>query len=356
MTALPPFSLSYTPSLPELLTALDVSLALTTHQAGKLVLVSPAGADRLVQLPRNFTKALALGVDGDRMALATRSEVVVLRNAPSLGASYPKQPRTYDGFYAPRVTHHTGPLDIHGLAWGHQDGREALWAVATVFSCLATLDASASLVPRWHPPFISRLEPDDRCHLNGMAMDGGAPAFVTALGQGDAARSWRAGLPRGGVLVHVPTREVLLTDLPMPHSPRLYDGRLYALFSATGEVVRIDPERRTFDVIRRLDGFVRGLAFAGDYLFVGLSRLRPTASAFKELEMSHKANQAGVVVLHLGTGAIVGTLEYKSSVDEIFDLAVLPGLRRPGVLGTHDETHQSAVVTPEKTYWAAPEE
>lgn len=58
-------------------------------------------------------------------------------------------------------------------------------------------------------------------------------------------------------------------------------------------------------------------------------------------------------MLHLGTGAIVGTLEYKTSVDEIFDVAVLPGLRRPGVLGTHDEAHRKAVVTPEKTYWAA---
>jgi hypothetical protein len=28
-------------------------------------------------------------------------------------------------------------------------------------------------------------------------MENGAPAFVTALGQGDSARSWRAGLPRG---------------------------------------------------------------------------------------------------------------------------------------------------------------
>jgi hypothetical protein len=35
--------------------------------------------------------------------------------------------------------------------------------------------------PRWRPPFISALAAEDRCHLNGLCLAKGRPAFVTAL-------------------------------------------------------------------------------------------------------------------------------------------------------------------------------
>ena len=61
----------------------------------------------------------------------------------------------------------TGNIQIHEMAWGA--GNE-LWVVNTRFSCLCTLDGSASFAPRWRPPFVSALEPTDRCHLNGMCV------------------------------------------------------------------------------------------------------------------------------------------------------------------------------------------
>jgi Domain of unknown function (DUF4915) len=48
-----------------------------------------------------------------------------------------------------------------------------LWAVNARFSCLCSLDRSASFAPPWRPPFVTVLEPTDRCHLNGLAMEGG---------------------------------------------------------------------------------------------------------------------------------------------------------------------------------------
>jgi hypothetical protein len=52
----------------------------------------------------------------------------------------------------------------------------------------------------------------------------------------------------------------------MPHSSRLYDGRLYMLFLATGELVEVKPESGSYDVVTGLHGFVRGMARYGDYL------------------------------------------------------------------------------------------
>ena len=343
----PPFSLTYTPELPELIAALGVTLALTTHQAGKLIFVSSPDGQRLVQLPRTFPGAIALGCEPGRLAVASRSEVVVLADTSSLAQGYPKQPGTYDAFFAPRVTYHTGPLDLHGLAWG----TDGLWAVVTLFSCLGLVGEGESFSARWQPRFVSALEPEDRCHLSGMAMQDGAPRYVTSLGRGDAPKAWRAALPRGGLLMDVPSGEIALGDLAMPHSPRIIDGELYALLSASGEVIRIEPEAARYEVVRQLDGFARGLVEHGGYLFVGMSRLREGSSVFRQLPMTHRAKRSGVTVVHLASGTLVGQLEYESSVDEIFDLALLPCTRRPGVLGIADDTHRGAIVAGGRSFW-----
>ena len=72
----------------------------------------------------------------------------------------------------------TGEIQCHEIAWGSTDnGEPDLWIVNTLFSCLAGLDPRYSFVPRWRPPFVSALAPQDRCHLNGLAMrDGPRPS------------------------------------------------------------------------------------------------------------------------------------------------------------------------------------
>src|SRR4029077_6446966 len=85
----------------------------------------------------------------------------------------------------------------------------------------------ASFNPRWRPPFVTELEPSDRCHLNGLGMVAGRPKYVTALGETDEAAGWRADKARGGVLMDVDSGEVLCRGLSMPHSPRWHGGRLW---------------------------------------------------------------------------------------------------------------------------------
>jgi uncharacterized protein (TIGR03032 family) len=115
-------------------------------------------------------------------------------------------PQKHDAAYLPRQIHVTGDIDIHELAWAGEE----LWLVNTKFGCLCTLDPDHSFVPRWRPHFVSELAPQDRCHLNGLAVVEGEPRFVTALGATDTPGGWRDNKRDGGILMAVPENQILL--------------------------------------------------------------------------------------------------------------------------------------------------
>ena len=347
-----PFECTYSPNFPELLMQLDISLAVSTYQAGKVVFLSPVNENTLIQLPRNFTFAMALGIKGNKLAVAARDEVNILSNDPSLAANYPGQPNTYDNFYVPRTTYHCGRLNIHGFHW---DDR-GLLAVNTQFSCLSYINESHSFEPVWKPPFITELAPEDRCHLNGMAIRNDRPEYVTTLGSGDKAGCWRETRPFGGTLIHVESSEIILEKLGMPHTPKFLNGELYALLSATGELIKIDAQRGTYDVVVQLDGFVRGMCLVQDYLFVGLSRVRQNHPTENLLPIADKAKSAGIVAVHLPTGTVHAKLTYRASVEEIFDVEALPGMKRPGIINTLNDHYKLSLTAPGMSWWGKPEE
>lgn len=349
-----PFTCSYSGQIPELLSALNCTLAISTYQAGKLILLSPGNDGRLVQLPRTFPKPMGIALDesGNKMALACRDEVVVFSNAPQLGLHYPQKPGVYDAFYLPRLTYHTGPLDIHDLTWGDR----GLYAVNTLFSCLVTFDDTHNFTPCWKPSFITALRPEDRCHLNGMALVNGKPGYVTAFGKWDEPQGWKKTVGKGGLLIDCASGEIVLENLPMPHSPRIINGQLFLLFSATGELAVVQPKQRTCDVVARIGGFVRGMDHCGDYLFICTSKQRTQSSSAGKLHLGDRENTAGVTVLHLPSGTIAGQIRYESSVEEIYDLRVLPGKRRPNILSSTRPEHSRAISLPGDSYWAMDQE
>jgi len=340
-----PFDCTYTPGVPELLAGLECSLVVSTYQAGKVIFISPH-EDGLIQLPRNFLKPMGLAVDGNRMAVATRHEVVVLASDPRLAAFHPSQAGRYDALFVPRASFYVNEVDLHDMAWAG----DTLWAVNTLFACLCTIDADYSFVPRWRPPFISALAPEDRCHLNGMVLVDGRPAYVTALGTADTPTGWRENRYGGGVLIHAPSQEIVLSALPMPHSPRVYNGKVYMLLSLLGALVEVDPERGSFTEIARVPGFVRGLARHGDYLFIGMSKLRP-GRVFPDLPLDRDKLLPGIAIVHLPSGTVAGMLQYRTDCEEIYDVQVLPGVRRPGIIGLGDGMHLNALSTPEAVFW-----
>lgn len=343
-----PFSCNHTSELPELLGTLKLSLAISTYQAGKVIFVSSDG-ENISLLPRNFDTPMGLAVEGNKMAVATKDEVITLVHDHSMGSTYPKKPGVYDTLFMPRQRLYTGALAMHDMAFTGS----TILGVNTAFSCLCTVDSEYSFKPVWMPPFITELTAEDRCHLNGLAVEEGKPKYVTALGMSNSRQGWRDKKLSGGMLMDVETNEAIFTDLPMPHSPRIYDGDLYMLLSATSEVVKVDVKAGTYDVINRLPGFTRGLARHGDYLFVGLSKLRNTHT-FGDLELAGRKDMiCGIVVLHLATGAIVGQMEFVRTCEEIYDVQVLPGLVRPGIVGPDSDINKRGLSLPETSFWSA---
>jgi uncharacterized protein (TIGR03032 family) len=337
------FHYHQTDNFAPLLRQLNASLLVTTYQANKLLAVraGPAGLSTLV---RTFDRPMGLAVNGHDIALGTRHSVWFFRNAPDI-APRVEPAGQHDACYLPRSSHVTGDIGIHEMAWAGDE----LWIVNTRFSCLCTLDPDYSFVPRWRPPFITALAAEDRCHLNGLALADGAPRYVTALGETDTAGGWRANKPQGGCLLDVPSGQVVARGLSMPHSPRLRDGRLWLLESGTGRLLLVDPATRRGQAVAELPGFARGLAFAGPYAFVGLSRIRPT-SAMDGVPLAARRDRlkCGVGVVDLRSGRVEAFLQFQTAVEEIFDVQLLPGLRFPEVVGFQKETfHHTFIVPPE---------
>lgn len=86
-----------------------------------------------------------------------------------------------------------------------------------------------SFVPFWKPPFLTDLTAEDRCHLNGLAVVGGCPQYVTALGDTNTAAGWRLNKPHDGCVIDVPSGALVAHGLSMSHSPRWHDGRQWLL-------------------------------------------------------------------------------------------------------------------------------
>ncbi|MCU0430182.1 MAG: TIGR03032 family protein [Cytophagaceae bacterium] len=335
----------------ELLTELNGTIALTTYQAGKLILISALNKEEIVQLPRQYDKAMGLAVRGSKMAVATKDEVQVLASSNALALHYGKTPGMYDTLFLPRATYYSGEIDLHDMAWGN----EGLWGVNTRFSCLCLINDEYSFENKWTPFFVSDQTPDDRCHLNGMAMLEGRPAFVTALGATNVGKAWRENILEGGVILDVDSNEIVINGLPMPHSPRIFDGKLYALSSARGEIICIDTNSGKYEVVTKVQGFLRGMCRKGDVVFVGLSKLRQNASTFRDLPIARESIFSGVVAIHLPSGKQIGYIKYENSVEEIYDVQFLDGMKRPGILNTLKEEHRRALVTNTDAYWSSAE-
>lgn len=331
---------------PHWLSQVAGSLVLTAAQAGKVILVGWNG-QQVTILPRQFDRPMSIAVAGDRLALATQQEVISFANASVLAHRYLEdQPGQYDALYLPHATHFTGALQIHDLAYGD----EGLWLVNTRFSCLAQLSLEFSFIPRWHPPFITALTPDDRCHLNGLAMVAGKPKYVTAFGKTDTPCGWQPTRTTGGILLDIDTGEILLQGLSMPHAPRWHQGKLWLLNSGTRELWQIDPATQQHEVVCALPGFGRGLCLVEDYAIVGLSQIREHAAAIPAPHPFDRL-RCGVVVVDLQQGKPIGQLEFSSGCHELHSIAFLPGLVHPTLLSPSKGTTQQAMTTPEFAYW-----
>jgi uncharacterized protein (TIGR03032 family) len=342
----------------EWISAYNGCLAITTYQAKKLMLVAWDGTQVTV-LPRYFDRPMgcsaAPAANGQpaKLALATRYAVRLFADSPQLAVDYlPKEPGRHDALFLPRMTYHTGNLAAHDLAFG----AAGLWVVNTRFSCLARVSDSFSFIPAWKPPFVSDVVPEDRCHLNGLALVDGSPGYVTCLGEVDVAGGWRETKATGGVVVDVRTGWVLARGMAMPHSPRWHAEKLWVLNSGAGELLAIDPASGRGGVVCALPGYLRGMALEGPFALVGLSQIReqhifgglPVLNRFPRL-------LCGVAVIDLRTGNRIGLLEITAGCTELFEVGLVPGTRRPMLVDAEREESRSAFTAPTFSFWVRPD-
>jgi uncharacterized protein (TIGR03032 family) len=332
----------HTSSFTELLHKAGVSVAITTYQAGKLILARAVGDVTNTHF-RSFDKPMGMATDGRRLALGTDSHLWCFHNIPAAAAKQAGE-QPLDALYLPRHIHVTGDVDIHEMALTGDD----IWFINTRFSCLCTVSTEHSFQPRWKPDFISAYDMRDRCHLNGLAVRDGRPRYVTALGRSDEPGGWRRHKADGGLLIDMDSDRVLIDDLSMPHSPRWYRGSLWVLESGCGALCRVDAQSGARETVCELPGFTRGLDFIGDYALVGLSQVRETAT-FSGLPLTRKQpkRHSGVWVVDLRNGDIVAFLRFEKGVQEVFAVSILRH-RMPDLVHEDRAPLRTAYVLPDE--------
>lgn len=324
-------ALSASRGLVDFLRTHRLSFALTSYQTGQLMLIGVLPDGRLSVFQRNFVRAMGLFADAQRIYVSAIAQIWRLENVLKEGQVANKQ---FDRLYVPRTAQTTGDLDVHEIAVGRDD---RVVFVNTKYSCLATFDPVHSFRPLWRPDFISKFAPEDRCHLNGLAMRDGAPKYVSAVSRSDVVDGWRERRHEGGVIIDVETDRVVTEALSMPHSPRLANGALWVLDSGRGYLCRVNDTNGAIERVAFCPGFLRGLAFWRHFALVATSLPRDTSFQGLELEDNLKARdgeaRCGAFIVDTRNGDLLHWIRFDGTVRELFDTAFLPGVRAPMCVG-----------------------
>lgn len=331
----------HTNNIPELFAKLNISLLVSTYQAQRIMAFS-SNNTKLNMLMRVLPRPTGMAFSDKKLAICSQHQVWIFNTAFDVqDLSGKKEPN--DVWFVPRKSYVTGDILGHELAW---IGNE-LNIVNTRFSCISKVSDEWSFEAIWKPKFISKLAAEDRCHLNGIAHDGKQIRFVSALAESDKAEGWRDKRLKGGIIMDYASKEIIARDLCMPHSPRIYDNKLWVLDSGQGQLKLIDPKDGKHVPVLQLNGYLRGLAFLGHYAFIGLCKIRekktfgglPIEEKFKDLPCA-------IHIVNLNTGTSEGFIEFKKGIEEIFDIHVLPGARNPEIVGFEEDTVKGLFILP----------
>ncbi len=310
-----------------------VSVAATTYQANKLCLFGLSRDERLCLFERTFPRCMGLATDAASQTLWLSSQFQIWRLENVLAPGQCEG--EFDRLYVPRVGYVTGDIDVHDLAIDSQG--QPLF-VNTLFSCLASVSDRLNFTYLWRPEFITQLAAEDRCHLNGLAMDAGRPRYVTLGARCDTREGWREQRSTGGCVIDVQSGQVVAEGLAMPHSPRLVDGRLWLLEAGSGHLGYVDLARGKFERVTFCPGYARGMAIVGHWAVIGTSLARHEKT-FQGLplddEFARRGEQpcCGLHVVDLQTGKIVHWLHLEGKLHELYDVVALAGVRRPKAYG-----------------------
>lgn len=317
------------------------SLAFTSYQTGQLFLVGRLPEGKISFHQQNYVRAMGIHATPQRLYVGALFQIWRLENVL---APHERANENFDRLYVPRNAQTTGDIDVHELS---VDRAGRVVFVNTKYSCLATLSVTHGFRPIWKPRFVSRLAAEDRCHLNGLAMKDGVPAYVTAVSRSDVLSGWRDRRHEGGVLIEVGTGRIVTDQLSMPHSPRIAEDGIWLLDSGRGMLARVDPEDGAKEDIAFCPGFLRGLSLHSGFAIVTVSK--PRDGAFSglalqgELERRDGEPWCGICIVDRRSGDIVEWIRFGGEIKELFDVAVIPDVICPMALGAASPDIQTMV-------------
>lgn len=316
-------------------------LAFTTYQAGKVFLLGTRPDRKLSVFERTLERCMGMFTTANSMIISDRNQIYRFENALADGelAKGELASDGYDRLYLPQTSHFTGDLDIHDIV---VDGAGRVLFANTLFNCVAAVSPSHSFRPIWQPPFVDGLSVGDRCHLNGLALRDGKLRYVTATSTSNEVNGWRQQRQDGGVVIDVNDNSIIARGLSMPHSPRWHDGRLWLLDSGTGRLGFVSSDNGKFQAVAFCPGYLRGLCFIGDHAIVGLSLPRGS-DAYDGLPLQDvlaeigREARCGLHVINTKTGKTEHWLHLTGIVSELYDVCLLPGARRPSLVGFRND-------------------
>ena len=350
----PTSSYSVSAGFEDILIRLKVSVAFTSYQSGVLYGIGARQSGGLQLHRAHLPKPMGLACNGcGEVFVSSGAQIIRYRNVLCQNE---RANGVFDACFAPRILYQTGMLDMHDIGVD-TDGMPVF--VNTRYNCLSALDTAHSFRPVWLPEFIDGLFDEDRCHLNGLAMDNGQPAFVTAVSRSNAIDGWRDRREDGGIVIDVAENRTICTGLSMPHSPRKHDGELWVLNSGRGEIGRLVRPKaesgtdRVFEPLAFCPGLPRGLAFMGKYAFVGLSK--PRYKRFEGLALDRILCErdcdpwCGIQIIDTQNGNCVEWLRIDGEVEELYDVALLlPSISTPMFVAYGTAESANLVTLPEQ--------
>lgn len=296
-------SINYDEDFLNLIKSRKISLILSSISNSKVIILSEHDGQIHLQ---NYSLPQPTGISYYHPYLSIAIEGGIITFKYSINANN-------SGLFFPIRINFTGQLNTHEIVYSMNE----LFIANTLFSCVSKLSNEYSFTSHWKPPFISHGMPDDRIHLNGIATKSGHIKYITACGNTDEPNGWRRS--PNGILMDIVNNKILAEGLQFPHSPRAVGSDVYFLESAKQELLKLSLANNRLQEICTFDSFPRGLSIIDERIVVvALSKIRQSNKLFKE------TSHSGLELVNINTGVKAGYLEFLDSIDEIFDVQILP--------------------------------
>lgn len=309
------------------LMGLRSSVIVSTYQTGNVFLIGPSENDTLAISPIQLAKAMGLFYHSGSLWIGGHKSIYRFNNILPNGVVH----EGHDRIFIPHVSWTTGDIDCHDIV---RESSGRIIFVNTLYSSLCTTSEQSNFSLVWRPPSITEMAPEDRCHLNGVALRDGVARYASAFSQSNEKQGWKTGCRGDGVIWDIATNQPIARGLTMPHSPRWYSGKLWCLESGTGSFGYVDFVNERFIPIITLPGYLRGLGFIGEFAAIGSSLPRESSGIrLPELDESLAAKgttqQCGIFFVHLPSGKLVHFVRISEGAQEIYDVALLPNSLKP---------------------------